>query len=418
MEDLCLDILRKDIVKRISLSDYLNLILSCKKLYVQNISTISGQLCQRLSNLLSNKTNAPGNTFLNIIKSLSRIGVIAGGSVVYALNDFVPPDTVSDIDVFLPTKETFREAFNLLKESGMITSVYLRCPKTYNEWEYFRKNTVTVIDVQLMNFDTKYDVHLDGYRAFTFNYQPCTYSTPTFIQLIYQEFSHPTDVIASFDLDYVQCCFSKGFIYRSRACVESHTQRRIKTGYYIPRAARMEKGLLKGFDTTIIGKRTSYIGNALRIQDLTEFKLKPLGNRKTTSPIDLTCVEILRLVRSEHKQYFKNNIKVTTLAAVYQIGDLEFEGDFLSFEIDILSVDLKTLTATIKPIRLDENFEINKVLFTKEYPFIPTGKRFVEVGFNLVEARSPKRQILMLVEEFLGPNAGVLQIPGGFRIEV
>lgn len=402
METICLDILRKDIVKHISLSDYLNLILSCRTLYLKNISTISDQFVQRLVKLFPDTiTTAP-----DIIKTLSTIGVIAGGSVVYALNDFVPSNAVSDIDVFISTKEAFIEASLFLHNTGKVKSIHRRCAKSYNESNWFESTSITVLDFELV-------APIVNYAPYSFAYP--TRPNPFTIQLIYQEFTSPIDVIRTFDLDYVQCCFSEGRIFRSRECVESHTQRRIKTGYYVPRAKRMSKGLAKGFETTVIGRRSSYDSNRIQIDDLFQSKLVPLGIRQICQPMDLSCVEILKLVRSKHKQRSRSTT-LTTLNVIYQISDLEFDGEFISLEIEIVSIEPNRTFCTITPIRLDSEFEINHVSFAKAYPFIQTGKHVVEVSFILSEKSGEPKHILMLAEEFLSPHAGVLKIPGGFKV--
>ena len=64
-----------------------------------------------LSSYLGHTLQIKKNNLEDIFKILNTKGVIAGGSVVYALNDFVPKTSVGDIDIFINDPKTDHSVF-------------------------------------------------------------------------------------------------------------------------------------------------------------------------------------------------------------------------------------------------------------------------------------------------------------------
>lgn len=174
----------------------------------------------RLANLFSSN---------DLFLYLNENGVIAGGSVVYALNEFVPRETVSDIDVFINNKETFLEVFNYIhQEYSVKQCFYIN--------GYFGPTTKDVHD----NIIGIVEIHLDDGNI------------P--IQLILQGYSSPMEVIQSFDLDYVQCAYHQDELFITKYCRKSHHRRRVLRGMKFPPVYNcLLKAHHKGFKTPLLG---------------------------------------------------------------------------------------------------------------------------------------------------------------------
>jgi hypothetical protein len=149
--------------------------------------------------------------------SLLNLGILAGGSAVYVLCDWVKLSTVSDLDFFFTTKWQMEAAMRLVSEY-----------KAENRRYFAVKKSVRTI-------------HICGYLP---------------IQFILTTGKNALELISSFDLDYVQCGIQ--FIgnkimasYTARA-VKSHQDRKIyeigNEQYQIDRLAlRLSKACYKGF---------------------------------------------------------------------------------------------------------------------------------------------------------------------------
>ena len=157
--------------------------------------------------------------YKHILLELSDFGVIAGGSIVFALNKFVPLDSVGDIDVFVNSKENYDKCVTLLQT-------------------YFAPHFETIV------YD---DVH------YNFAVLSVNISNKHKLQIIYHEYETPVDIIDSFDLDYVQCAIHNGNIYQTDRCVRSHKHRQIFEFSDIRfRNGRFRKAVDKGFKCPIV----------------------------------------------------------------------------------------------------------------------------------------------------------------------
>ena len=96
-----------------------------------------------LSSYLGHTLQIKKNNLEDIFKILNTKGVIAGGSVVYALNDFVPKTSVGDIDIFINDPKIFKECLGLIKENYPRTK-FLRFSG------YLSKKNLSVISVEFM----------------------------------------------------------------------------------------------------------------------------------------------------------------------------------------------------------------------------------------------------------------------------
>ncbi len=130
-------------------------------------------------------------THYPLLVELSKIGVIAGGSIVYVLNDYVPDKSVGDVDIFCNSEENFIKALDCIREHcGNTDDIQYHVFAGLNPYE------LSVLTITIPNERVKY-------------------------QLIYKEFDGPEDVINDFDFDYVQCAIHSGKLYITKECKES-----------------------------------------------------------------------------------------------------------------------------------------------------------------------------------------------------
>lgn len=186
-----------------------------------------------LKNEVLKKISGLFTTFdgFSALQYISCKGVIAGGSAVFGLCDFVPPSSVGDIDVFVNDKNTFFEIINWIKNKYKVESYGI--------------------------FDTEYcsviSIKIQGERVE--------------IQLIYQNWERPEDVIRSFDMDYVQCCIYEEEVQKTHECQESHSKRkiiRIRDTRF--KMIRFEKAIKKGFKCPIFGEEKSSVRALPRVE--------------------------------------------------------------------------------------------------------------------------------------------------------
>lgn len=165
---------------------------------------------QRLANLLGNNES--------LVEILSTKGIIAGGSMVYALLPDVNIDTVGDIDVFVDTVEIFKELLDFLQE--------LPIEKKYYSYLDDPNSEISIVSIKLE--DAKVP-----------------------IQIIMSDKSDPMELINSFDLDYVECAFFQGKIYQTVNCQIAH-QTRVVDKFRLLRSVRLLKANKKGFKVPIL----------------------------------------------------------------------------------------------------------------------------------------------------------------------
>lgn len=247
MEQLPSQILEHEL--SISVHDQLNLAKTCKSLYTKIKPAIVSKIKFRLAHLFS-----PSND--SLIDYLSQNGIIAGGSIVYALNRFVPIESVSDIDIYINDKTRFLNTINSIYHRYSGTTL-----TTTNPSDYFgsgiSQNKISIINLTL-----------DQQRVN--------------LQFIYHNYKSAHDILKYYDYDYVQCALENNNLIISKDCRESHQQRKVIKGYHLSNATRLRKATLKGFAAPIFGftKNVQTIPLALHLteDDLEYFKpTMPLG---------------------------------------------------------------------------------------------------------------------------------------------
>ena len=344
MDRLCQDIVREHLLPLLGVRDGLSLVGTCRTC-AGWYPLISTEIVARLSSLLTFPISG-------LIEQISQDGVIAGGSMVWALNsDFVTPESVSDIDIFLPTKSAFLDAYQLIKSTGQVTSTRTTHPKAYN------MHAVATEQISILTLGLRRNISL---------------------QLIMCEFATPFDVLRSFDLDYVQCGFYRGQVYRTTSCIEAHRARRVIRGYHVPRANRLEKARRKGFSAPVIGKwldTPSYMVPDSFTEILASFSRKPGIGQYTFDSI--------RLARLQVK---KDGLKARPVVIYYSIGGIEYKTPSISIEIDIEAIENFVETVSYLNIVRIRPIQIGSWIITRAnngYSYLlGTGKKVVNVSFQ------------------------------------
>lgn len=291
---------------------------------------------------------------IKLIKYLQKQGVIAGGSAVYAMNDFVPIDSVGDIDVFINDPHIFIDVLNHLKEKYEASFSSINSDLYYNESDdevdlscyyededypdFLKENPVIDDDEDDDEERDLYDEFLD-WKAENKKMSIVVAKIPECkisIQLVFQKYLTPVDVIKSFDLDYVQCAIYNNNSYRTDICRESHRSRTVIRGTEFPLGFfRLEKAQKKGFKTPIFGNMRTYhqetelysIPKLKQLEYLTK-RDQNIGDNFLLSEIIVSNFKYERCYR----QKFYGKVKV-------QIGNYKSRVHFFTTKITVTKID-------------------------------------------------------------------------------
>lgn len=357
MLKLTQDLFEGEIFPHLSNSEILNLTQTCKPLF-----KLDSILQNRITNRLAHIFTPIFNLNRTIIHKLSQIGVIAGGSMVYALNEFVDKSSVSDIDVYLPTKSAFMEAVNVLVETGEQCSFNTMSSVQYGgEPNPDEDNPdISILNVKINSINAIY-------------------------QLIYFEFESAFDVIRSFDLDFVQVGWYQGKVFRTKACITSHIAKQVLRGYHVPRKNRIDKAILKGFSALPIGKEFKAIESYkfIQIDDLNELNLIPFSPRKSIGEFFFDQLEVVKLEKTTVLPLFRNRLggnNITfSIDIFYLINNKECKTETIPIEIDVIQYNPSYHSVHITPIVINPNFSVTYCSTT--LPFVP-GKHVVNARFR------------------------------------
>lgn len=193
-----------------------------------------------------------GSDAVELLHELQKIGTIAGSAVsAHLLSRFI--DKVGDIDLFVDTKDAFNAALDLLFDSSGI-QCYVFAHEFINAQD--SDPCISVVSVQHSSFKVP-------------------------IQIVMHKDKNPLDLVAHFDMDYIQCGFHNGIIYTTDA-FDKVRQTGQSTQFNVshpPRAYRLSKALDKGFSVPLYGMYNS-----------------------NGSPLSMTSVE-QSIVRNAQKKY-------------------------------------------------------------------------------------------------------------------
>ena len=315
---------------------------------------------------------------LPVLTKLTELGVLSGGSVVYGLNDFVESSSIGDYDIYFPTPETFMQAHNLLLSTGCVKNLSTLASVFYGgvSCPYDDDSKLSIL-----NFDLDFTEKLDQTSHTDTTYKKY-YRLGVIIQLIYHPFSDPSDIVTHFDLDYVQCAFYQGQIFRTKDCRQSHLKQEIITGYMNPKIQRMQKALRKGFRTPLVGAEISTVSSDkayVKLDLACKIELAPFNPRSTKRfSFDSLRIKKLMIKTVEPKDDKWYDVHLHT-----NMGSDEDDHITSStyLEINVLSYDKKKKWYEIQPFQINDDFTISKFRSSGVLGTQYLGRQTVEVKF-------------------------------------
>jgi hypothetical protein len=249
-----------------------------------------------------------------LLDELSKIGVIAGGSVVFALNQFVSKESVGDVDIFCPNEEKFWKALNCIIE-------YCGNNLKYYTYKCHNPCELSVLTIEIFNERVNY-------------------------QLILKEFDTPIDIINDFDFDYVQCAIYSNEFYITKECKQSHNAKRIlKFRDLRFRNDRPFKAIKKGFKCPVLINDNVFNFPLMEItfdkikqRKVISFKSNPYFNEDREDEFLLT-----------------NAMVVTGFDFIKKWKDCVFFGKFIIDCGNNCKIKKSMITVEMNVINLDEN---------------------------------------------------------------
>ena len=301
--ELPCEILRTEILPRLSVLTQIEIGLTCRALMNQVKRCWTAAVKSKLAELFS-----PPN--YELIRYLTEVGAIAGGSLVYALNNFVPATSVGDIDVYIRDPQVFIDT---------ITGVYNRFAGTQLE-------TISSVDYSGEDIElgrtSIVNVFLKDQRVN--------------LQFILQDYNSLEDIVRDYDLDYVQSALNSTTLFTTDSCRRSHQARRVIEGYQPPNITRLRKATLKGFQAPVLGLFKKIKTVPIELRDLTPtsidyFKPRPSIGKFLFQDLCMTKLTVGTSVPSAHP--------LNQLLANFDIGTETYTTQQFSMSIDILRIE-------------------------------------------------------------------------------
>ena len=374
------DVFETHVLTRLTGTDALNLISSCKRLYAYKpfvINMVTIQISQSEQDL-------------DIILKLSQIGLVMGENILRGMNDHIKPFSPHCYHVYLPSLDAFLQAFRM-------------CVGKFQEND--KVLTITLNDISDGNVSQQFS----SICLVSKNH----YDNTDYYRLSWQNFDNPTDVLSHLSLDYLQCGLYQGQLFRTRACLESHMSGTVLQGFQIPNSDKLDRARLRGFKSGIIGNETKIKQNAHN--DLTEDYLKSVVGTYfiPSSPqprhpfrfddIKIIGLEVVKdsLERSEHLQSESRRMNI-----VCQAPGLTFLTPAISFEVNAISHDKDGKCVQIEPVRLSDELTIHKCRLMTRFTS-RLGKQKVEVKFQITNHSNKDMGVTihMFICSFLDSNA-------------
>lgn len=275
-----------------------------KKYFFNSLLRELKMYAQKLASLFTTFNAIP------LVTQLQSDHVIAGGSIVWLLNDFVPAESVGDIDVFINGREAYIETLDLLKNRG--AKIYTSDGNKYQNASVF-------------------EARFKGEQIA--------------IQLILFKYETPLDLISNFDFDFVQCALHENEIYRTGICIKSHQTRKIK--YYVGSVNynRLFKAINKGFMCPLSGIPSK--AKVVRFDDPKAFQLSYMKTADNINPVKLGTFEVQKL---DIKEKFKNRYTYGQVDITYNNCSDTFIAQMLVLSINVTE-DLEHGFYKIQPIK-------------------------------------------------------------------
>lgn len=159
-----------------------------------------------------------------LLTTISKISPIAGGAVCYALCDFVPAESVGDVDIFINSDEKLEQVLKLIEQYYPDATYWIPTNRNACSNPYAYENAALTVKIG--------DNHP--------------------LQLIRYDYLNIVDLITYFDMDYIQCAYYDGKITTTSICDQAHKNKKIR--YISPklRFGRLLKAVKKGFNCPIL----------------------------------------------------------------------------------------------------------------------------------------------------------------------
>ena len=150
----------------------------------------------------------------NIFLNITCTSFIAGESVVYAMNNFVPEKSIENVDFFILDEDwdNFNRLIDILKIC--LGRAHIKESKSYHNVEV----------IEIVTFKRKKSV-----------------------QLILCRETDSFSLINKFDLDYLRCYFHKANFYITRKAKKAHESRTVTLTSNCNKTC-IDKAIIKGFD--------------------------------------------------------------------------------------------------------------------------------------------------------------------------
>ena len=305
MNDISFDLLKHHIFPHLSIHEIRETCL-CDRRLAQLYPQISNRVREKIYYIFRKE-----QVLHPVLEIILGSGVIAGGFMLHLLG-FSVFNTISDMDVYLK-KESLLKILDYLKSIQYSQITTISADRYFNWKSRLGKDQISILNIVNKTLP---------------------------IQLIYQEFNSPFDIITAFDLDYVQCAAYQGSIYRTKDCYQSHLTRKINYIYVNPDKSltvdRFQKAIKKGFSAPIFGdkkppiyEKTIDIGSSKLLD-----ALAPFAPIKPTKRLDLNSLEIVQIKR-DHEFPSKNSGKY-----LVRCNSELFETDIIAVKIKIIEVNL------------------------------------------------------------------------------
>lgn len=283
-----------------------------------------------------------------LLTYLSENGVIAGGSIVYSTNDFVPQKTVGDIDVFVHS-EKIKEVLKELEGYPCQHYTFIS-PNVYFEGETVELGTeVSILHIPLGNGCIP-------------------------LQIIIQDYDTPMDVIESFDLDYVQCGYSAGKLWKTDICVRSHESREVRMVVEVPASLkRLDKAYRKKFKVCMIGEKR----NDVQLKPVeTSPTFAPIKRRKssTVTKICISNITVQKILFLRPKEIYEGMVKIYPSRFICQVDDEKWEQKLVPIRVKILEKEYESRQVIITPVIIGP-YEVSVCRMMEKF-FLDIGKTY------------------------------------------
>lgn len=166
-----------------------------------------------------------GNNYDYFISEISKIGIISGSSLLYCFDDYVDPNEIGDVDIYFNNIENFVKALRLIQQIDHNSKL---CSCT--DYAYCRAVGISTLYIR------------------KFGKKP--------LNLIYLDFKDPTDFLNYTNMDYLQCAWFDGKLYKTDLFEQALESRIVKHYSLDTKLSKLIKASKKGYKLKILTSST------------------------------------------------------------------------------------------------------------------------------------------------------------------